>query len=131
MIPSGYEPRKPAITCALLRRVTSTLCVAGYSNTVEPNEMQDAAPGALMTKDVISLIKLLPDELPCHLAVLCRLNCRDVSPLPVVVLGLILPKVFAYRSGLFSSVFVSNPVQCDTPSQDPNPPAKSWFSGSV
>lgn len=32
-----------------------------------------------MTKDVISLIKLLPDELPCHLAGLCRLSCRDVS----------------------------------------------------
>ena len=34
-----------------------------------------------MAKDVTSLIRLLPDELPCHLAGLCRLDCRDVRPL--------------------------------------------------
>ena len=48
----------------------------------ESDEKQDAAPSELMTKDVISLIKLLPDELPCHLAGLCRLSCRDVSHPP-------------------------------------------------
>ena len=48
----------------------------------KPDEKQDTAPRELMTKDVVSLIKLLPDELPCHLARLCRLSCRDVGSLP-------------------------------------------------
>lgn len=81
-----------------------------------------------MTKDVKSLIELLPDALPCHLAGLCRLNCRDVnflprgSPRPDVV------KVFAFRSKIFPSVLVSGPIHLGIPSRDPDPPPKSWFS---
>jgi hypothetical protein len=65
-----------------------------------------------MAKDVISLIKLLPDELPCHLAGLCRLSCRDVSPLPGDKARSNLIKVFAYRSSyslpcLFPASFIA------------------------
>ncbi|KAF9652388.1 SET domain-containing protein [Thelephora ganbajun] len=80
--------------------------------TLESDDYIEVAPRELMTKDVISLIKLLPDELPCHLAGLCRLSCRDV---------------FAYRSELFSSMIFSGPIRSDIPSHDPGPPDKSWF----
>jgi hypothetical protein len=81
-----------------------------------------------MTEDVISLIKLLPDELPCHLAGLCRLSCRDVSRLPGGSTRSEIMKVFAYRSKLFSSVLVSGPIQLGIPSCDPSRPARLWFS---
>jgi len=58
-------------------------CVFPATKTsFELDANQDMAPRELMAKDVISLIKLLPDELPCHLAGLCRLSCRDVITLP-------------------------------------------------
>lgn len=81
-----------------------------------------------MTKDVVSLIELLPDELPCHLAGLCRLSCRDVSPVSRGSPRSNLLKVFAYRSKIFSSVLVSGPIYHDVHSRDPGPPPKSWFS---
>ena len=82
-----------------------------------------------MAKDAISLIKLLPDELPCHLAGLCRLSCRDVSPFPGDRAVSNLIKVFAYRSQLFSSV--SGLIHHEIPPGDPEPPEMSWFSTFV
>lgn len=78
---------------------------------LESDEYIDTAPGEPMTKDVISLIRLLPDEIPCHLAGLCRLSCRDV---------------FAYRSRIFPLVLASHPLHLDIPSRDPAPPPTSW-----
>lgn len=89
------------------------------------------APRELMAKDAISLIKLLPDELPCHLARLCRLSCRDVSPLHSDRARSNLVQVFAYRSQLFSSVLISGLIHHEIPSCDPAPPGRSWFSTSV
>ena len=83
-----------------------------------------------MTKDTISLIKLLPDELPCYLAELCRISCRDVNSLVGHRARSNLIKVFAYRSQLFY-MLVSGLVHHEIPSRDPNPPEKSWFSMSV
>lgn len=99
-----------------------------HQNDISARQKQDAAPKELMTKDVISLIELLPDELPCHLAGLCRLSCRDVSPIPGGRTRSKVIKVFAYRSRMFSSVLVSRPNHSDNSSRDPNPPPNSWFS---
>ncbi|KAF9788577.1 hypothetical protein BJ322DRAFT_1183241 [Thelephora terrestris] len=102
---------KPTLNNSSLRQRIKSAC-DNMCFAFEGDEYIDAAPRALMTKDVISLIELLPDELPCHLAGLSRLSCRDA---------------FAYRSRTFPSVLASGPIHPDSPSRDPNPPPNSWF----
>ncbi|KAJ7837016.1 hypothetical protein B0H14DRAFT_2792534 [Mycena olivaceomarginata] len=71
------EPKEPRCTSNKLREMTELSCGNECFLDTSEEDMEDADDVPLSDQRVLhGLLKIEPDMLPCHLAVICRMTCR-------------------------------------------------------